>query len=397
MSKAPALLIAVCVCLLAAPALEAQAKPGDLIIGNGSGFVNAVTPGTNTVTTLASIPGSLRGVLVGPDNTNYFVAAGLSVFEVAPGGVVTTLVTQLPMGAGTSWNDLDEDGQLLVGTGWAGAGAVFRVDRTSGAVLATFLPKTFPNAFCLDRDTGEVVVGEISTKTVFRVKRDGTATTVATLPSPIYAMDDHGPSGGILIGTFQHLFHLDSLNTVTTFTPNTGYIKAMAVFGDGTVAIGENRVASILRLDPQGKILGTIYNGPSLNNSCMVVEDEHNLWALNTPTPGARLFLSVRFASHPAMPYVAAASFFSRPGIPVDTRRIPINPDDLFTMSVLLPQIFVNFVGVLDASGRAVPAIDIPKAAALRGLRFYLAAVVIDPRAPSSLAQISQRFGVTIQ
>jgi hypothetical protein len=66
-------------------------------------------------------------------------------------------------------------------------------------------------------------------------------------------------------------------------------------------------------------------------------------------------------------------------------------------MSLLLPQIFVRFAGVLDASGRAAPEIVIPKAAALRGLRFYLAAVVIDPQAPSSLARISQRFGVTIQ
>jgi len=274
---------------------------------------------------------------------------------------------------------------------------VFRVDRKTGAVLMTFLPKTFPNAFCLDRDTGDVVVGEISIKTLYRVKRDGTVTTVATLPSPIYAMDYHGPTGGILVGTFQDLFHLDPLNTVTTFTPGTGYVKAIAVFGDGTVAIGENRVAPILHLDGQGKILGTIYNGPSVNNSCMVVEDEHNLWGLNTPSPGGNLNVSVRFANHPGKPYVAAVSLSSRPGIPVDSRTIPVNPDALFAAGFQLPQIFVNFVGLLDAGGRATPYIVIPKQAALRGIRLFLAAVVIDPSAPSSIAQISQRYGVTIQ
>jgi hypothetical protein len=128
-----------------------------------------------------------------------------------------------------------------------------------------------------------------------------------------------------------------------------------------------------------------------------VVEDEHNLWGLNTPTSGAAFNVSIRFASHPGKSYVAAASFSPRPGIPVDSRMIPLTPDNLFAISLVLPQIFVKFIGVLDGGGRATPYMLLPKIPGLKGLRMYLAAVVIDPQAPSSIAQISQQYGVMIQ
>ena len=45
---------------------------------------------------------------------------------------MTTVVTSLTPGTGTAWCDLDEDGQILVGTGWANGGGVFRVDPVMG-------------------------------------------------------------------------------------------------------------------------------------------------------------------------------------------------------------------------------------------------------------------------
>jgi len=397
-SRAAAAVAAVLAGFVLLAVVDAQAMPGDLIIGGSPNTVFAVTPGTNTATTVAAVPaGSLRGVMIGPDNTTYYVAAGLSVFEITGGGVVTTLVATLPFGKGTSWCDLDEDGHLLVSTGWSGSGGVVRVDRATGGILATFMPSTFPNALCLDRETGDVVVGEISIKTVFRVQRDGTVTTAATLPSPIYAMDYHHLSGGILICTARDVFHMDALNQVTTFTPGTGYMKAIAVLGDGSVAIGANNNAPILHLDRYGASIGTLYNGASLGNSCMVVEDEHNIWSLNIPSPGGTLNLSVHFAGHPGKPYVAAAALTARPGLPVDSRVIPLNPDNLFMATFVLPQVFVNFTGVLDAQGHASPHVVIPGQPGLRGLRIYFAAVVLDAAAPSNLAQISQLYGVTLQ
>ena len=43
-----------------------------------------IAPNTNTFSTLANFPGAIRGVVVGSDNTDYFVASGLDLFRVTP-------------------------------------------------------------------------------------------------------------------------------------------------------------------------------------------------------------------------------------------------------------------------------------------------------------------------
>ena len=185
------------------------------------------------------------------------------------------------------------------------------------------------------------------------------------------------------------------MNTLTTFA-STSTPKSLAVLADGNVAAGPHGT-TITLFDRNGTQIGTSYSGPTMTKLCMVVEDEHNLWGIDTPTPGGVFNIRIRFANHPGKPYVAAASLSPRPGIPVDSRTIPLTPDNFFAASVVIPQIFVNFQGVLDLNGRASPYIPIPNAAVLKGFRFFLAAVVVDPAAPSSIAQISQEYGVTIQ
>ncbi len=394
MSKLLGILALLCLCI---GVVNAQvAKPGDYIIASYASpdAVYAVTPNTNVFSTVGTVPTSnkIRGVMVGADNTNYYIAAGLSVFQMTPAGVVTTILTRLPMGVGSCWNDLDENGQILVGTGWAGSGGLFRLDPVSLS-LHTLRSGIFPNVFCLDRDTGDIVAGEYGSSYVFRIKRDGTVNTVVpTLRSP-YSMDFHPETNEVLIGS---IYRLDALNTLTTFVSGTSTPKALAVLSDGNVAAGPHGT-TILLFDRNGKQIGIPYNGPTMTKLCMVVEDEHNLWGIDTPTPGGVFNIRIRFANHPGKAYVAAASFSPRPGIPVDSRTIPLTPDNLFAASVVIPQVFVNFRGTLDLNGRASPYIPIPNAGVLKGLRFFLAAVVVDPAAPSSIAQISQEYGVTIQ
>jgi len=396
------LLLAACCILLMADASPAQAKPGDLIIAHQSGppfgsAILATTPRSNTMSTVAVFqPTTLRGVMVGADNTHYYSVARMAVYKVAPGGIVTTMLQMIPVGSFGAWNDLDENGEILVGSGFAGQGGLMRIDPTTSQVTSILIQQVFPLSFCLDRFNGDIVMGDGGMGVLMRIRRDGTITTVNTMSTFVYSMDFHHPTGDVLIGSTHAIYRLSPFGHLTTFAPIPYSMKALAVFGDGSVAAGGNNVPAILHYDAQGNLLGTIYNN-NLCNVCMVVEDEHNLWGLNTPSVGGILNLSIRFAGHPGKLYLAAASLSPRPGIRVGGRTIPLYPDDLFKISLTMPWLFANFSGFLDQKSRALPYVVIPKDPNLRGVRIFLAAIVVDPTAPSGIAAISQPYGVTIQ
>jgi hypothetical protein len=390
---------------LAVSVSPAQALPGDLLIANQSGSpynssILALTPYSSQVRTVATFqPTSLRGVMVGARNTNYYACARMAVYEVTPSGVITTIQQMIPVGNFGAWMDLDEDGQLLVGSGFAGQGGLMRMDCRTGAVTATLMRNAFPLSFCLDRDTGEIVVADGGTGRLFRIRRSGAITTVGQVNQYPYSMDFHLPTGDCLIGSMSAIYRLSRANSLTTFAPIPWSMKALAVFGDGTVAAGGNNVPAILHYDASGGLLGTLLGGTlgTLFNVCMAVEDEHNLWGLNVPSVGGVLNLSVRFAAHPRKPYVAAASLSPRPGIPTAGGVIPLYPDPLFRTTFALPQVFVDFSGFLNAKGEAWPYVLIPKLSGLQGVRLFFAAVAIDGAAPGGIAAVSQEYGVTIQ
>jgi len=316
------------------------------------------------------------------------------VFKVTPNGTVTTVVAKLSPGVGTSFADLDEGGHILVGTGWAGAGSAFRVDGTTG-VWSTIAPTgIFANALCLDRDTGDVVVADTTAKVIMRVDRLGVVNTVATGLPTVYAMDFHPQTGNVLIATASNILSLDASNTMTTFTKPPSLTKSLAVLANGDVVVGPHGT-TMTQYDGQGQVVGTPYNGPSITKMDLAIEDENNVWGLGTPSPGTPFSLSARFARHAGKPYIAAASFGRSPGIPVDTRVVPLTLDNLFGLSQTAPAIFVGFAGVLDNLGRAGMAVRLPSLP-IRGIRMFFAAVVIDVNAPSAIAQISQPYGVTI-
>jgi hypothetical protein len=98
-----------------------------------------------------------------------------------------------------------------------------------------------------------------------------------------------------------------------------------------------------------------------------------------------------------SLPYQLASSFGAGP-IPIDTRLLGLTYDSLLVISVngLLPTIFQNYSGFLDASGKATAAINIPNIAALDQIRIYTAFVTIKAGEPSSIKTISNTFVFTI-
>ena len=114
------------------------------------------------------------------------------------------------------------------------------------------------------------------------------------------------------------------------------------------------------------------------------------------PRTGTSVTLNLRSPDDVGRPYVLGSSFGYWPGIRVDTRDIPLNPDLLFGMSWGAPSVFKNYIGVLDSQGQALAFIHIPGVPALAGIRFYTAFVTSGPASPSGIRGISNAVELTI-
>ena len=91
----------------------------------------------------------------------------------------------------------------------------------------------------------------------------------------------------------------------------------------------------------------------------------------------------------PGSLYVMACSF-SRGPIPVGPkRRIDLGFDPLFMASFLIPEVFENFTGLLDAQGQAVGTLRIPALPGLAGATVHSSAVTLDPTALAGIRTIA--------
>jgi len=106
--------------------------------------------------------------------------------------------------------------------------------------------------------------------------------------------------------------------------------------------------------------------------------------------------IDVSFPNHPSKPYVLAISLSgTRFGFPVDTRTVNLTPDSITVAGVSgrLWPIFAGNNGILDRSGRAAAVLDLSFVkGALQGQPIYFVALVLDPKAPNSIAMISDPY-----
>ncbi|MBN2490058.1 MAG: hypothetical protein JXQ29_04330, partial [Planctomycetes bacterium] len=115
------------------------------------------------------------------------------------------------------------------------------------------------------------------------------------------------------------------------------------------------------------------------------------------PGPGGTVDLHLYSASDAGRPYQAASSLGTGP-IVLGTRKIELSPDDLLVVTVggHLPAVFVDYAGLLDASGQARGQIKIPGDLRLKGVRIHSAFVTLDPAAPFGLGNLSNTATFTI-
>lgn len=101
--------------------------------------------------------------------------------------------------------------------------------------------------------------------------------------------------------------------------------------------------------------------------------------------------------AHPNTYALGAAAFSGTTGFQIDSRRLWLDIDAMFFLSLSAPMIFADYSAFVDANGRHMPRINMPNVPGLAGLTIFTSFVLLDQNAPSSTAVIGNRMPVTIQ
>jgi len=147
---------------------------------------------------------------------------------------------------------------------------------------------------------------------------------------------------------------------------------------------------NIITLTPPHPIWSEVAGSPS---RVEVYVASATITGSGTPSPGNTIKFALNAPADPNLPYQMGSALGNGP-IPIDTRQLGLSPDALLVMSAggLLPSVFKNYAGKLDAKGDATASLDIPNYPVLKGVRIYTAFVTILGTAPSGMASISNTF-----
>jgi hypothetical protein len=142
-----------------------------------------------------------------------------------------------------------------------------------------------------------------------------------------------------------------------------------------------------------GSGLGSTPNGLRVR----LTMDTVTIAASGSTSLGGKVLLDLAAPGDAGLAYQAASSFGQGP-IPIDSRQLDLNLDDLFVISVngWVPGIFSGYVGLLDNAGKAQATMVVPNITALVGTRIYSAFVTIKVGEPSNIKTISPNVLVTI-
>jgi len=119
--------------------------------------------------------------------------------------------------------------------------------------------------------------------------------------------------------------------------------------------------------------------------------------ALDSPKIGTNLRLRAHDPAASNNVYLMFTALGWKPGLRIDNRRLYLNPDPLFFLSISLPSVFQRFVGALDSSGSATATFAIPNDRLLIGVSLWSACVTLDSKAPSGILGVSNTVELVLK
>jgi len=425
MNLSTTLIVAGLLVLVPAGAAAGQFTPGDLIVGcstlsslnpgallgvTSQGKVYTVTPGP------AIIP---MVVAPSPDNRTLWVTGYNPVsatgegMQIAPDGTVTALFPPMTTFY-PSAIEVDDGGTALICDAYQGG-----VCRYSQGKFTTLYGgfATGLDAAAIDIATGDLIVYE-ATGPLYRLPMHGPAsTTQLTSLQPLAFLGLHtDPRTGDMIaslgGTLYGFKLTNPLTMSTLFTAATVTLQFGTIDRDpgngvflvpGTFLpvpppppqVPPPPAAHVFHFDSATAAFTTVANLGACCAGSVTIAGSRHLGGLGYAQVGSTYGLRVSFPGRHGFPYLVAVSLGFRAGIPTGTgRAVQLDPDPLFFYSLTNTGIFSGLQGILNAKGEAVATVALPGAPALRGQRFFAAAVTFSS---GRVDRIADTIGITIR
>ena len=418
-----ALLFTVSVFLLT-PFLNAQ-KAGDALIfeqWNAQTHLVAMSPPAGTKTTVLTLNGypTVDGLAIATANdgcifAEYSISSSrVNILSFKPGRGATTLAVMPASFYRLPTLDVDQGGDVLILNHLGPDRGLYRMPPGGGPLTTIAHVKTgarFATPYCMAEDvaTGDIVVPDLN-GLIHRIRLNGKITTVQYSlpvnfpPNPVGNLHVDHSTGLMFLAVGFHLLGVDPATgaTVTRFGITSSFLtNFMGIDGDPILggyyvhAVNIRFPAiGILRFDPVKNTLTTFasFSNPTLGN--VVTWESRMLSGLARPVRGKAYPIALTIPPEAGKPYFAAAGLGTLLGIPAGkSRRIPLDPDVLFYLSIRTPSLFSGFQGVLDAQGKASLTVNILASPQLVGLRFFVVAVTYDTQ---GIRIITDPLGVTI-
>jgi virginiamycin B lyase len=293
---APALMLALLICALAACGSPSSGGGGGRGVGKPSAMAKPTLPAAGTFTP-SPIPYSLSAPMVlGPDG-NLWIAEGNNVARVTPTGTLTEFS---PTSTGAMHAIvLGPDGNLWIAASANGPGPVIYRVSPNGQFTTFGVPQVSPWGYSLDVDG--IAVGPDSNlwftegPTIVEMSADGHVINQWTLPNP--DNPDNAPLGPINVaheiatGPDGNLWFSagDSANAYLGRITPSGAIHlfqaSAGVFAAGpdgnlwfTEATGSGQVEKIARMTPSGQITEFPMPVAGTGNVDIIAGPDGNLW-----------------------------------------------------------------------------------------------------------------------
>jgi hypothetical protein len=399
----PPLLASLVAVALLAP-LAAQLPPaatGDLLVSSSSNnrLLRLSFDGRELASIALAGLAHPRGIVVVRSGTVYLVSQNSSEVLVLDRALAlvrrfpTTNVTA-PTGAA-----LGPNGNLFVaGFGSSNVGEY----RTDGTFVRTYSGGGLVSANCVAfAPSGDFYVASAATNQVVRFDSAG---------NPIGAFTGFGLSSPMGIAIWQGEVYVagGGSDNIAVFDlvgaprrelrhPDLRGPQGVAFTAEGLLATSGFYNHKIVWLRPDGTHVRSVTPPSSSVPRSVAFLHGVDLEYVGSPVLGAPFPLTVTSPFEPNTIHLTAVAFSAQPGLPLpDGRVFPATPDILFQFSTSGVAAFANFVGFLDASGRASAAMTFPDFDFLRGVKIYGAALTFDPGYPGLFRQVSRSFSWTL-